>query len=224
MSATPVEDVLVECEFVVPEEDAQAYRAERDVKLLGSKTNRLYIRRPRCSEVDVADTEQMETRRVDLTFGVIPDPDCRITWIRFAVELIAGSSDRGEVSAIVTDLSPRERFTSYQMTRSEKIAPELQAGFAKIAGERSESIAASVEEIQVVGYGLDSSTALWDFTSTNVRPLAGDQQVSLVVRKPAGTILFGHFDLHAKITTRLGNSIPLVKKTDEPLRATFRIC
>jgi hypothetical protein len=218
------DDFLVWVEFVVSDDDATAYRAERDVKLLGSKTNRLYIRRPRCSEVGGIDTDQTETRRVDLTFGVIPDPDCRITWIRFSVELTAGNAEQGEVPAVITDLTPRERTTSYQMTKSEKVEPEVGSGPFKISGEKSQTMAASVEEIVVEGYGIDSSAALWDFTSTNVRPLVGDQQVSLIVQRPRGTVLYGRFDLSARITTRLGNAIPLTKKTKEPLSATFRVC
>ncbi|HEX9983537.1 MAG TPA: hypothetical protein VGF69_09745 [Thermoanaerobaculia bacterium] len=216
------EDVLLEVDLTIPDDVDDADRTDNELRLLGKNVGRIYVRRPRCTEL-LDGEEAYESRRIDMTFGVIPEPDAKITWIRFSVDLSAGLSDQGEVPVVITELHPAERFAPAKVRREYRVEAKLKAEIAEAGGEEKLMVEVDAEEPEIIGYGKDGAQAVWDVRPTTRRPLVGDQQVYVVARKTRGSVLFGHLGIEAELTTRLGRVVPL-RKTAEPLQVMFRLC
>jgi hypothetical protein len=96
----------------------------------------------------------------------------------------------------------------------------VEAGVSGSAGISQEYI---VYEPQITGYGLNTSSVIWDFKSTKEKDVLGNKKLQLIVQTPKGTNVKGRFLLGAAVSSSLSKwvPVPLSKKKDDVVDALY---
>src|SRR5262245_3564474 len=184
-----------EIEFTAPDELLRGTRAEADLKLLFSKSNRILVQdvlvQPFTDPVSTTVLSSIQChwagppqfKVLTARLSCIPSPDCKFTWLRVGFEL--GNEDHDTVRPIACSLFPESRQDRVKVTSSVEISSELTIEIAKTGSKLQETLERERREFNVNTYGAFSSTPAWDFHKTEVNPeVAGDLTLVMVVAQP----------------------------------------
>ena len=168
---------------------------------------------------------------VSLSCSFRPDPDCRINWARFGVELSATSKtgDLLEKKPIAWYILPKEILSQTVYQREAHFAPGIgfTLGPIKIdpklvdVSKREEFV---VYEPEIFSFGLRRSGVSWDFKRTKSKEILGDKSdLFLLIRVPKNSKIKGRFLLGAEVECNIGKwvKITLAKKEDKAVEVEY---
>ena len=162
---------------------------------------------------------------VSLNCTLLPDPDCRFSWVRFGVELSARSrsDELLEEKPIAWDMFPDEVSSEITCMNETNFSPELKLklGVAdvdmKLVDIRTQK-KYIVYEPQIFAGGFHRSNVSWNFKRTAEKEIVGNKRnLLLIVRTPKYSKVKGRFLLGAEVEFNIGKwiPIPLHKRKDE---------
>jgi len=162
---------------------------------------------------------------VSLSCSFLPDPDCRLTWARFGVELSARlkSGETHEEKPIAWSIFPDELLNEVKYEREVTLTPELTLtpGAGNI-GMRLFDVRKRQNYIkyepQIFACGIRRSSMSWNFEATKEKGIWGNKKdLLLIVRAPKNSRIKGRFLLGAEVGYNIGRwiPIPLFKRKDK---------
>jgi hypothetical protein len=240
----PPTRIKSEIEIVPPEDLVRSGGAEAELKLLFTKSNRIFIQdifvQPFSETVTPAVLDKLahnvteevknhwrglpEFRVVTSRLSCVPELGCKFTWLRAAFEL--GHKDHADIRPIACKLYPESRQDTVKIASSFEITGDLTINFAKALGKRSGTKEHEQRQYNVNAYGAFSSRPSWDFQKTDVNPeVMGDFTLLMVVASPHGVQSVGQMSVSAQVELRSGSIIPLVMRRESKNAAalTFTI-
>jgi hypothetical protein len=168
---------------------------------------------------------------VSLSCSFRPDPDCRINWARFGVELSATSKsgEPTEKRPIAWYILPKEILSQTIYQREAHFAPGIGFTLGPIKidpklvdiSRREEFV---VYEPEIFSFGLHRSGVSWDFKRTKSKEILGDKNdLFLLVRAPKHSSIMGRFLLGTEVECTIGKllKIALAKKEDEAVKVEY---
>jgi len=197
---------------------------EAVVKLLMSRVNRIAVRRPAVWSYD-GPADPFEALGVtwpggaDLywvvgTFGCLPDPDCRFTWLNVQLEF-TGEHDAG--AALVCQLYPSRDEDVVKVVDKKSLSLDLSATIAGVTSPKATPSLSTEHtydrrQYRTAAYGKGGSRPEWRFRATEVNPeIIGDFSVVALVATPLGQASRGSISLSAQVQLKTAlPKLPLI--------------
>jgi hypothetical protein len=134
-----------------------------------------------------------------------PDPDCRLVWARFGVELnaVSGSGEHLGEKPIAYDVKPEEVLSEFKCAREVDLGADVKVNLGPASAGVDLSRAKKTEfvfyEPQIFGYGIRRSNVGWNFRSTEEKGIWGNKKdLILIIRAPKNSKVKGKFLLGAE--------------------------
>lgn len=151
---------------------------------------------------------------VSLCCSFLPDSNCKFNWVRFGIELFSESESNSliEERPIAFDMYPDEILNETKLKKDLILTPKLKIGLNIIDsdlkyGQSEEFIQ---YEPQILGFGLRTSSVVWDFKKTKNKEIGGNQKdLFLIVKTPKKSKVKGKFEIGAELEVYLDRWIPI---------------
>jgi hypothetical protein len=218
-------DSFLTYEFVAPEHEGD-HRGVSNVELHGSVT-KVVVSKPICERARL-DGKPIEGSiwHAAFLFGVLPDPDCRVTWLRFGLELFDQSACQGgrlSDSAAAVALFPEQVYSETKYKRSLKISPNLKYTVVELGGSVEATKDAVMYEPEVIAFGRRTATPCWEFRATEKQRIIGDRETFALIQKTPDLETYCRVSISLEVTTTMGLIVPLKKRELPALDECFKL-